>query len=88
MAVIGSNLAFAMDFSNSSQEKWVRSVDVEPGHWKKQLPTKYLALAGQKDMAALKDLLVDHPDYMDTGGNHNRTFLWEPTRKGRLETVQ
>ena len=63
-------------------------MDVEQSHWKKQLPTKYLALARQKDMAALKDLLVDHPDYMDIGGNHNRTFLWEATRKGRLETVQ
>src|ERR1700688_3612942 len=25
--------------------RWVRPLDVEPGHWKKQLPAKYLRVA-------------------------------------------
>ncbi len=69
-------------------QRWVRPFDLTPGHMKRQLATKYLAIAGRGDLAALRDLLADHPEFLNKRSSHNRTLLWEATRGGRLATVQ
>jgi ankyrin repeat protein len=62
-------------------------LDVEPGHWKKQLPAKYLALAKKGDLPRLAVLLQAHPEFLSKRGSHNRTLLWEAARNGKLATV-
>lgn len=69
-------------------QRWERPFDFPPGHWKKQLPGKYLAVAGRGDLAALRDMLAEHPEFLSKRGSHNRTLLWEATRRGRLDIVQ
>lgn len=69
-------------------QRWERPFDFPPGRWKRQLATKYLAIAGRGDVAALRDLLAGHPEYLNRRGSHNRTLLWEATRGGRLEAVR
>lgn len=69
-------------------QRWERPFDFPPGHWKKQLPAQYLTIAGQGDVAALRSLLADHPDFLNRRGSHNRTLLWEATRRGKLAAVQ
>jgi ankyrin repeat protein len=66
----------------------VRPLDVEPGHWKKQLPGKYLAIARQGDLSGLAELLQAHPEYLNKRGSHGRTLLWEATRAGKLDAVR
>ena len=68
--------------------RWQKPLDVEPGHWKKQLPGKHLNIAARGDLAALEALLDEHPQWLDRRGNHGRTFLFEAVRKGRVELVQ
>lgn len=78
-----------MTASNSIEQRWAKP-DVyaaEPGHWKKQLPTKFLKLAEGGKVEALQRLLEDHPDSLNKRGNHGRTLLWEACRKGRMEAV-
>lgn len=65
----------------------VRPLDVEPGHWKKQLPTKYLELAKRGDLPGLKALLQAHPEFLSKRGPHNRTLLWEAVRSGKIAAV-
>jgi ankyrin repeat protein len=69
-------------------QRWVRELDVEPGHWKKQLPTKHLALATKSDGRALRALLSANPEFLNRRGNHGRTLLWEATRAGKLANVK
>jgi uncharacterized protein len=69
-------------------QRWVRPLNFPPGHWKKQLPGKYLEMAERGDLNALQALLAEHPEFLSKRGSHNRTFLWAATRKGRLEMVQ
>lgn len=69
-------------------QRWERTFDFPPGHWKKQLPTQYLAVASRGDVAALRQLLTDHPDFLNRRGAHGRTLLWEATRRGKLAAVQ
>jgi hypothetical protein len=66
----------------------VRPLNVEPGHWKKQLPGKYRSLAQRGDMSGLAELLRQHPEYLNWRGSHGRTFLWEATRSGKLELAR
>lgn len=76
--------------SNSSvTQRWERPeiFDFEPGHWKKQLAGKYLSVAAKGDVKALRTLLQEHPEFLNKGGPHNRTLLWEATRNGRTEAV-
>lgn len=61
---------------------------VEPGHWKKQLPGKYLKLARQGDLGRLDALLREHPEYLSKRGSHNRTLLWEAARSGKMAAVR
>jgi ankyrin repeat protein len=69
-------------------QRWERPFDFPPGFWKRQLPTKYLAIAGKGDVGALRDLLAVHPEFLNQRGAHNRTLLWEAARRGRLAAVQ
>ncbi len=66
----------------------VRPLPTTPGFWKRQLPTKYLALAARGDLDALRELLGLHPEYLSKRGAHNRTLLWEAVRSGRLAAVR
>jgi ankyrin repeat protein len=61
---------------------------VEPGHWKKQLPAKYLRVAQKGDPEGIKALLRAHPEFLSKRGSHNRTLLWEATRAGKMEAVK
>jgi hypothetical protein len=46
-------------------QRWERPLHVAPGHWKQQLATKYLDMAGRGDVEALHHLLTDHPDFFN-----------------------
>lgn len=70
------------------QSRWVKPLDVEPGHWKKQLPTKFLNYASAKNDSKLRDLLHKQPELVNKQGPHGRTFLFEAIRKGRVSTVR
>ena len=71
-------------------DRWVRQAvsQVEPGHWKKQLPTKHLKLAERGDRASLEALLAESPELLNHRGSHGRTFLFEAVRKGREHLVK
>lgn len=68
--------------------RWVRPFDAPPGWWKKQLPTKFLKLAGQGKLSDLTTLLNTHPDLLNHRGPHGRTFLFEAVRRGRQDIVE
>jgi ankyrin repeat protein len=72
----------------SVPQRWERPLDFEPGHWKKQLPTKYLQVAARGDFDGLRQLLAEHPEFLNKRGSHGRTLLWEATRWGKLEAVK
>ena len=71
-----------------NQHRWVRPLEVEPGHWKKQLPTKFLKLATTRDDTALKQLLSKQPELINRRGPHGRTFLFEAIRRRKIETAK
>ncbi len=68
--------------------RWVKPLDVEPGHWKKQLAGKYLRLAERGRIDAVFALLEEHPEFLNKRGSHGRTLLWSAIRSGRLELVR
>ena len=70
------------------QSRWVKPLDVQPGHWKEQLPTKYLKYAAAKDGSKLRELVLAQPELVNKQGPHGRTFLFEAIRKGRSSTAQ
>ena len=70
------------------QSRWQRPLNVARGHWKKQLPGKYLKLGSARDSTKLRALIQQHPEHLNHQGNHGRTFLFEAIRKGRHETVE
>ena len=70
-----------------AEQVWVRPEVYEPGEWS-QMPVKYLKLAARGDVRALRELLRERPDFLDSLSSHNRTLLWEATRAGRLEAVK
>lgn len=70
------------------QSRWVKPMDVEPGHWKKQLPTKFLNYASAKNDSKLRDLVRNQPELVNKQGPHGRTLLFEAIRKGRASTVR
>ncbi len=67
--------------------RWVRPLDVPPGHWKRQLSGKLRDLAIRGKLDQLKQLIGDDPSLLNKRGSHGRTFLFEAVRKNRLETV-
>ena len=69
------------------QSRWVKPLDVQPGHWKKQLPTKYLKCAAAKDASKLRELVLAQPELVNKQGPHGRTFLFEAIRRGRASTA-
>ena len=70
------------------QSRWVKPLDVEPGHWKNQLPTKFLNYASAKNDSKLRDLVRNQPELVNKQGPHGRTLLFEAIRKGRVSTVR
>jgi ankyrin repeat protein len=68
-------------------QRWLRPLNVEPGHWKKQLPGKYLGVAKRGSIPALSALLREHPAFLNQRGGGGRTLLWEAARAGRLAAV-
>lgn|GEM_PF-926252 len=76
------------DNSSVVAQRWVRPQDVEPGHMKQQLPTRYLDLARRGDLSGLVALLREHPEFLRKRGSFNRTLLWEATRGGKLAAVK
>src|SRR5579859_1462627 len=69
-------------------QRWVRPNLDEPGRWRGQLPNKVLALAVRGDLPALRQLLRVHPEFLNNGGNHGRSLLWEAARRGHLPVVK
>ncbi len=69
-------------------QRWERPFNFPPGFWKRQLPTKVLELAVRGDVDALRQVLAEHPQYLNQRGAHNRTLLWEAARRGKLAAVQ
>ena len=76
-----------VDFT-ATTSRWVQPFDFEPGHWKKQLPTKYLNLAIRGDLAKIQDVVEREPETLNKRGPHGRTFLFEAVRKGREDVVR
>ena len=70
-----------------AKQVWIRPEVYEPGEWS-QMPVKYLKPAARGDVPALRELLRERPDFLDSLSSHNRTLLWEATRAGRLEAVR
>jgi len=60
---------------------------VPPGFWKQQLSTKTRAIAVKGDLDGLRQLLTEHPEFLNKRGSHNRTLLWEAASHGRLPAV-
>ncbi len=69
-------------------QRWVRPGLDEPGRWRNQLPNKYLAVAARGDVPGLRQMLKAHPEFLNNGGNHGRTLLWEAARRGKLAAVK
>lgn len=67
--------------------RWVRPLDVPPGHWKKQLSGKLRDLAIKGKLDQLKQLLANDPSLLNKRGSHGRTFLFEAVRKNRQQVV-
>lgn len=64
-------------------QRWTKPLDVEPGHWKKQLPQKRLKVAAKDDVEGLRALLAANPLDLNRRGLHGRTLLWEAVRAGK-----
>lgn len=73
---------------SAAPQRWTRPLDVEPGHWKKQLPQKRLRLAAKGDVDGLRALLSDNPEDLSRRGNHGRTLLWEAVKAGKEQAVR
>jgi ankyrin repeat protein len=69
-------------------QRMVRPFNIPPGSLKQQLADKYLEIAVRGDLDGLHRLLSIHPEFLNKRGNHNRTFLWEAARRGKLALVQ
>lgn len=76
------------DASTPVPQRFERPLDVPPGFWKRQLPAKHLESAARGDVRALRQLLDEHPEFLSKRGPHNRTLLWEATRRGKPLTVR
>ena len=68
----------------NTTSRWVKPLNVEPGHWKKQLAGKHLKLAERGDVDAVREILEEHPEFLNKRGSHGRTLLWSAVRHGRL----
>ena len=68
-------------------QRWTKPLDVEPGHWKKQLPQKRLKVAAKDDVEGLRALLAANSLDLNRRGPHGRTLLWEAVRAGKEAAV-
>ncbi|MEO8397636.1 MAG: ankyrin repeat domain-containing protein, partial [Chloroflexota bacterium] len=70
-------------------QRWENPViyNFPPGFLKRQLPNKVLKIVGKGDLAELRQLLAEHPEFLNKRGGHNRTLLWEAVRRGKLASV-
>ena len=73
--------------ATEKRSRWVRPLDVPPGHWKKQLSGKLRELTIRGKLDQLKQVIAADPSLLNKRGSHGRTFLFEAVRKNRLETV-
>ncbi len=72
----------------NTASRWVKPLDVEPGHWKKQLAGEHLKLAERGHIDKVQELLEAHPEFLNKRGSHGRTLLWSAVRHGRLGLVK
>lgn len=72
---------------NEIRGRWVRPLDVPPGHWKRQLSGKLRDLAIKGKLDQLKQVIATDPSLLNKRGSHGRTFLFEAIRRNRYETV-
>lgn len=70
------------------EQRWVRPYPTTPGHWKKQLPGRALAIAAKGDIAGLESLLARNPEALSKRGPHGRTLLWEAARRGHAGAIE
>ena len=77
-----------MVVSSISTSRWLRPLVLEPGHWKKQVPTSYLKSAIHGDLERVLKILDREPEILNKRGPHVRTFLFEAVRKGREDVVR
>jgi ankyrin repeat protein len=75
-------------FLESPEQRWVKPYPTRAGHWKKQLPTKVLALAVKGDISGLEALLTTDSGALNRRGPHGRTLLWEATRRGHADAAR
>jgi uncharacterized protein len=68
-------------------QRMVRPLDFLPDARKRMLRNKYLEIASKGDIEGLRQLLTRHPEWLNQRGSHNRTFLWEAVRLGKLPAV-
>ena len=72
----------------NTRSRWVKPLNVEPGHWKKQLPGKTLKLAEKGKLEEVERVLAEQPELLNKQGNHGRTLLWSAVRHGREPLVR
>lgn len=72
----------------NTTSRWVKPLHVEPGHWKRQLPGKYLKLAERGRVNAVQSLIEENPEFLNKRGSHGRTLLWSAVRHGRPELAR
>lgn len=71
-----------------STSRWVKPLEPKSRHWKKQLAGKHLKLAERGQVDEVRNLLEEHPEFLNKRGSHGRTLLWSAVRRGRLELVR
>jgi ankyrin repeat protein len=69
-------------------QRYQRPLNIPPGFLKKFLATKYLEVGSKGDIEALRQLLAQHPEFLNKRGPNNRTLLWEAARRGKLPAVR
>lgn len=72
----------------AAEQRWTRPLDVEPGHWKKQLPGKLLRIAAKGDVAGLRAMLGANPENLNRRGSHGRTLLWKAVKAGKQDAAR
>ena len=77
-----------MNQSNPVPQRYMRPFKAPPGFWKQQLATRYLVFGARGDIDALRQLMLEHPEFLNKRGPFNRTLLWEAARGGKLPAVQ
>lgn len=72
----------------NTTSRWVKPLDIKPGHWRNQLPGKYLKLAERGQIRRVREVLEDCPELLNKRGSHGRTLLWSAVRYERIELAR